>query len=513
MHRLPVRAAAVLLVAGLLLGALPPGAGGARPASAATEVTFGAYSQPRSGESYQQAVQRLEGAIGRQLGAVRVYDLWDQPFPDSYNLWLRDTGRPMFLSVKPMRTDGTRILWRDIAQAQPGSALHGEIVAWARRVRDFGAPLSFTFHHEPEAAANLDHGTADDFIAAWRTVVDVFRQEGVTNASYVWIMTDYSFWVKDRREARLWYPGDEYVDAIGADAYNWHNCRTGVTSPWKSLAQIIEPLRQFGLLHPSERLVLPEWGTVEDPAVPGRKAQWFADAQALFKSPGWEQFDAVLYFDKAAACRWLVDTSATSLTAFSAMGGDGFYGGGAPPAGVFSDGFDGGFGGWKTVVNLTLDATRAPPGGTTPSARVAVDAKAAYASRALGTTYPGLCVRGEVNLTSVGANSVDLLKLRTAGGTSIGRVLVTSSGTLNVRADVAGRTFTTGRVLALDDWTTVELCGTVGTAGTWTLSVDGARVGSWTADNGSTPIGVVQIGDNVAKTVTLNLDDIRAAVP
>ena len=31
--------------------------------------------------------------------------------------------------------------------------------------------------------------------------------------------------------------------------------------------------------------------------MPGRKAAWFEDATELFKQPGWEQFDGVLYFN------------------------------------------------------------------------------------------------------------------------------------------------------------------------------------------------------------------------
>lgn len=122
------------------------------------------------------------------------------------------------------------------------------------------------FHHEPEAAVNLGNGTAGDFIAAWRKVVTVLRQQGVTNAEYVWTMTDYSFWVQDRRRASLWYPGDAYVDHLGADAYNWYRCRPGVNTPWWSLQQIIEPFRQFGQAHPTKGLMLPEWASAEDPA-------------------------------------------------------------------------------------------------------------------------------------------------------------------------------------------------------------------------------------------------------
>ena len=61
------------------------------------------------------------------------------------------------------------------------------------------------------------------------------------------------------------------------------------------------------------------------PAQPNRKAQWFTDARALFKKPGWEGFKAVLYYNKTSKypnCRWFVGSSQASLTAFAGMAND-----------------------------------------------------------------------------------------------------------------------------------------------------------------------------------------------
>ena len=128
-----------------------------------------------------------------------------------------------------------------------------------------------------------------------------------------------------------WYPGDDVVDDIAVDAYNWFTCRASVKNPWNSLSAIIEGQRQFGLLHPDKPLWLAEFASVEDPAQPGRRAQWFADAQALFQQPGYEQYQGVVYFDLNKQCNWRVETPAGALAAFSAMGADPFYSGAVSP--------------------------------------------------------------------------------------------------------------------------------------------------------------------------------------
>ena len=326
-HRIAIVAAA------LVAASLPvidfPAASAADP-----PILWGARPAGRDGQNDQEALDALQAEIGQDLRAVRIFETWEQSWPDAYANGIKAAGQIPLLSIKPKRDNGTKITWRSIADAQAGSPIYQEIVGWATKLKNYGGPVYFVFHHEPEATANLAYGTAADFKDAWRRVVDVLRAQGVTNATYLWTMTDYSFWAPstERRQAAKWYPGDAWVDAIGADAYNWYTCR-GANEGWRSLEKIITPLRDFGLAHPGKQLWLPEWASVEDPANPTRKAQWIADARALFEQPGFSQFVGIAYFhnehDNAQypACDWWVDTSQASLDAFTAMGDDPFYGG------------------------------------------------------------------------------------------------------------------------------------------------------------------------------------------
>jgi hypothetical protein len=300
------------------------------PAYAEAPIAWGAHPYRRSGETAQDALQRQEGLAGRTLESVRLFYRWDDPWPTSFENTLKANGQTLVISVKSRLRNGGSVPWAQVAAARPGSQRYNEIVGWARRVRDFGVPIYVTFNHEPEANANLDLGNASDFLAAWRNWVTIFRQEGATNAKFMWIMTDQSFWLpaSDRRAAARWYPGDEWVDGIAGDAYNWFTCRPGINNPWKPLRDIIDPQRRFWLNHTSEELWLTEYGTVEDPAVAGRKAQWYSDAQALFKTPEFAVFDGVMLFESADPnCRWAADTSPSAAAAWRDWGQDPFYGG------------------------------------------------------------------------------------------------------------------------------------------------------------------------------------------
>jgi hypothetical protein len=231
--------------------------------------------------------------------------------------------------------DGTIIPWRDIAAAVPGSQIYSEMVSWADKLHDLGAPVWFALRHEPEAAGSSSYGDADDFVAAWRRFVDIIRNEGADNVEFAWIMTSWSFEVSasDRRSAGNWYPGDDYVDLIGSDAYNWGKCRESPTDSWRTLDETIESQRQFGLAHPGKGLFLVEVASTERPSDRGdAKADWINEARELFQQPGWAQFVAVSFFDVIddmyPNCHWSVDSSPEALAALVGLAADPHYGGG-----------------------------------------------------------------------------------------------------------------------------------------------------------------------------------------
>src|SRR4051794_12778643 len=133
------RASARILAVAVALAAL---ASAVTPAAAAApKILFGLYPAPRGTQSSQDVLRTYEATVGHILPAVRDFKVWNEPFPTSYETWLRDTGHTIYLSVKSARSNGQVILWRDIADAPVGSPLYGDIVRWANAIKDFDAPV------------------------------------------------------------------------------------------------------------------------------------------------------------------------------------------------------------------------------------------------------------------------------------------------------------------------------------------------------------------------------------
>lgn len=107
---------------------------------------------------------------------------------------------------------------------------------------------------------------SQDFIDAWKHVVELFRQEKVENVLWVWAPHLAYGKFKD------FYPGDEYVDWIATGTLNY-----GTVAPWSQwwtfdeiFAKYYEELATY-----KKPIMLAEFGSL---AVGGDRAKWYADA-------------------------------------------------------------------------------------------------------------------------------------------------------------------------------------------------------------------------------------------
>lgn len=258
-----------------------------------------------------------EQTAGRPLVAVREYRLWDSALFGADQLWMRNSFHTLFLSIKAVRTNGQIVPYSAIAAATPGTPVYQDMVNIAAQINAYGARIFLTFSHEPEASPS--YGTPAQFAAAFRNFVTVMRSQGV-NAAYVAIFTGYGFTRTDAFNVSNFYPGDAYVDDVGVDVYNWAGCRKAA---WKPLSTLIEGARVWGLGHPGVHLILTEWGSDEDPAVPGRKAQWISDAASLLTQPAYVQFAGTISWgagSPSSPCSFNYATSPSSTAAWQAMG-------------------------------------------------------------------------------------------------------------------------------------------------------------------------------------------------
>jgi beta-mannanase len=292
--------------------AMSAGPASAAPQLPSTGVFFGALVQPRGDENAIEAISRAEEMIGRRYDIDHQFYSWNDQIPTWVQRHDVDAGRIPLINWFAGSSNGDTAEW--------GAIANGQYDAWIGERADafieFAAPIFVAFHHEPEDDQSW-FGSPEEYGAAFRHIVDIFRSRGVTNVGWVFNITARSFRSGTGPLADRFYPGDGYVDVIGADGYNWAPGDPGTN--WVSFEEIFTSVNGWATAH-AKPWIVAEYGVQEDPSVAGRKAQWLLDALVTIKS--WPQLKGVVYFDKNKRFNWLTDTSQSAADAYRTMGQD-----------------------------------------------------------------------------------------------------------------------------------------------------------------------------------------------
>lgn len=292
----------------------------------ASGAYFGAYVRPDGGR--RTAVTDFERLIGRKLDIDHVYYHWDDAFPTADDRWDIQNKRILFVSWQSETGAGHKIPWADIAAGRQDSVID----ARAKAVKALGVPIFLCFEHEPGVLVGRE-GSAADYVAAWRHVVARFAKDGATNVSWVWTLTSFSFRAQQdgttagRTTPQALYPGDDVIDWISVDGYNYSGC-PGKNGPWRSFAQVFGAWYQWAE-HRGKPLMIAEFGLSEDPFVPGRKGAWFD--QAAGQLAQFPLIKALVYFESTPRCNNLVTSSRSALDGFRRLVGARYLNPPVPP--------------------------------------------------------------------------------------------------------------------------------------------------------------------------------------
>jgi len=146
------------------------------------------------------------------------------------------------------------------------------IRSYARDVRDYGKPILMTlFNGEFNgswwwAVSPLFNRllTTQDFVQAWRRVVDIFRAVGAANVSWAWVVNSYPADPSQQpgidKNIAAYYPGDDYVDWVGADIYDV-GTPSWLDGPYALAVAHHKPvfIGEFGIRHEWSTLTPDQW--------------------------------------------------------------------------------------------------------------------------------------------------------------------------------------------------------------------------------------------------------------
>ena len=147
------------------------------------------------------------------------------------------------------------------------------------------------------------------------------------------------------------------------------------------------------------------------------------------------------------------------------------------------------------------------------SARATSDGTAGSSAQVqLDSTVTDLYYRARVMRISQGANSVSLMRLRTASNGAIASAFLASTGKLAYRNDTAGTSTTSTQTVSAGLWHEVQMHVLVnGASSSVQVWLDGIKVVDQTDSLGTAPIGRLELGDPAAaRTFDVAFDNVVA---
>jgi len=264
-----------------------------------------------------QMIDAARQSTGLPVRLVQFYVQWPEnpagPFEDSASSLnaIRTAGAVACVTWEPMRIGAGGRETVIPAERILAGEYDAYIADYARKVRDFNAPVLLRLAHEMNLAryhwgsdaAGYGPESPERYRALFRRVVEIFRAQGADNALFVFCPNVDSLPVEPWNRASAYYPGDAFVDVLGMDGYNWGTAHTkaiqGYDSSFRPFKDIFRALYdQLKALAPSKPVMVFETATTSQG---GDKARWVAEA--LDTAAAWGLL-AVIWFEVDKELDW-----------------------------------------------------------------------------------------------------------------------------------------------------------------------------------------------------------------
>jgi hypothetical protein len=178
-----------------------------------------------------QPIAEFAKAVGVQPNLVGYYSGWAQPFEASFARTIYAHGVRPFVQIDP--TDAS-------VQGIVAGDYDAYLRLYADSVRDFGHAVVIGFGHEMNAPTySWGYGRlpASVFVAAWRHIVTLFREEGAENVTWLWTLQADG---PGTGPIQDWWPGARYVTWVGIDGYYYTPADTFDNVFGKTIDQVRE---------------------------------------------------------------------------------------------------------------------------------------------------------------------------------------------------------------------------------------------------------------------------------
>ncbi len=279
--------------------------------------SFGIYQIAWNPAQFRRELDKNLSILNGKPSVVMFYrDIsYDRGFPSSYAEIIDNTDTIPMISWEwcVWGRDGDYL--SDILKGR----FDAYFARWSSDCKKWGRPLFIRPGFEMNGNWFSWGGKPEKFKVVWKHIYKLFKDSGCDNAIWVWSPNYRSSPDKDCNRMEEYYPGDEFVDWVGLDGYNW-----GDENPkrpyfkWETFDDIFSgPLKRIGKLAPEKPIMISETGCAESDS--NSKGKWI---DSLFvhvkKMPRLKLFIWFNYDKRGEGEKdWRINSSTEALSAFN----------------------------------------------------------------------------------------------------------------------------------------------------------------------------------------------------
>ncbi|MGQ0680527.1 MAG: glycoside hydrolase family 26 protein [Actinomycetota bacterium] len=280
-------------------------------------LLFGAHVPPDPSPG-MAALACLEASLGQPLDILHFYQAWGGDFARFRTGWLdlaAAGGRRVLLTWEPWNPGGPPDQAEFWLSRLLSGRYDGYIAGWGAALASRRHPIYLRPMHEMNYpaypwSAGIGDNTPELFMQAWRHLHELVSGTGARNVRWVWSpLVDGA---PGGADLKAYYPGDNLVDVIGLDGYNWGNSVPGYAGGWRTFEEV------FGHAYTRVREIAPAkpvWiAEAASDEAGGDKAAWIASAFETIDAR-MPAVEALVWFHVDKERRWRIDSSPEALDA------------------------------------------------------------------------------------------------------------------------------------------------------------------------------------------------------
>ncbi len=290
---------------------------------------WGIYSPQAVRDSKENVIKKIENETDSEFQILLEYIYYWEEFPAKGMTEAYNNGKIVELTMQT-----STVMNADLNNYNPFfDVLDGvcdeTLRQFARDAAAFGKPFIFRLNNEMNSdwtsyGGNVILNDPELYVKVWRKIYDIFREEGVNNAIWVFNPNNISFPPCGYNSALNYYPGNEYVQLFGITGYNtgdYYRDRYG--EKWRSFTDIYDEIyKNYYNSFKNFPWIITEFASASSG---GDKAKWIEDMFDQFskypeiKAAVW--FNSVDYdprepFETVVSREYTLDETDKSIDAF-----------------------------------------------------------------------------------------------------------------------------------------------------------------------------------------------------